>query len=172
MIRTVNPCDLIVCDLYWGMTDTPLSQTNPLDQFLCFSVYAAGLAFNRVYKPLLDRFGITYPQYIALAALRGKDGQTVSELGEKLFLESNTLTPLVKRLEAAGLVSRTRDKQDERVVRLSLTEAGRGIADEALGCVPADVLQATGMDYVTLGKLNDEMVKLGTVLRSNAGRTK
>ena len=73
----------------WRMTDTDQNAetANPLDQFLCFSVYAAGLAFNRVYKPLLDRFGITYPQYLAIVALSRKDGQKVSELGEKLFLE-------------------------------------------------------------------------------------
>jgi len=151
-------------------TDPSASRGNPLDQFLCFSVYAAGLAFNRVYKPLLDRYGITYPQYLALVALGSKDGQTVSELGEKLHLESNTLTPLIKRLEAAGLVTRTRDKQDERVVRLSLTEAGRNLADESLGCVPTEVLNATGLDLAALNALNDELVSLGAALRNNAGR--
>lgn len=153
-----------------GMTDTHPPQGNPLDQFLCFSVYAAGLAFNRVYKPLLDRYGITYPQYLALAALRSKQGQTVSELGEKLYLESNTLTPLIKRLEAAGLVTRTRDKQDERVVRLGLTEAGISLADQALGCVPSEVLEATGMDLEALEALNGELAALGAALRKNAGR--
>lgn len=143
---------------------------NPLDQFLCFSVYAAGLAFNRVYKPLLDRFGITYPQYLALVALSGNDRQTVSELGEKLHLESNTLTPLIKRLEAAGLVTRTRDKQDERVVRLSLTESGTTLANEALGCVPADVFKATGMDHAALEALNEKLATLGAALRNTAGR--
>lgn len=154
------------------MTETLQTARNgsPLDQFLCFSVYAAGLAFNRVYKPLLDRFGLTYPQYLAIVALSAKDGQTVSELGEKLFLESNTLTPLIKRLEAAGLLSRTRDKKDERVVRISLTEAGRRIADEALSCVPAEILQATGMEQGTLGEMNDKLVALGLALRSRVGR--
>ena len=149
-------------------TDIPAPANSPLDQFLCFSVYSAGLAFNRVYKPLLDRFGITYPQYLALVALSSKDGQTVSELGEKLHLESNTLTPLIKRLEAAGLVVRTRDKRDERVVRLTLTEAGNGVAREALGCVPAEVLKATGMDLATLQALNEQLATLGTVLRKTA----
>ncbi|MCA1199642.1 MarR family transcriptional regulator [Sphingomonas sp. R647] len=151
------------------MTDTlpPASEGEPLDQFLCFSVYAAGLAFNRVYKPLLDRFGITYPQYLALVALRGADGQTVSALGAKLHLESNTLTPLIKRLEAAGLVTRTRDKQDERVVRLALTNAGRGLTDEALGCIPAAVLEATGMRPEELQALNHKLASLGAALRSD-----
>lgn len=151
-------------------TDPPAGAGNPLDQFLCFSVYAAGLAFNRVYKPLLDRYGLTYPQYLALTALSSKDGQTVSELGEKLHLESNTLTPLVKRLEAAGLVTRTRDKQDERVVRLGLTEAGSTLASEALGCVPAEVLKATGMDLAALEALNDQLAALGSALRNTSGR--
>lgn len=138
---------------------------NPLDQFLCFSVYAAGLAFNRVYKPLLDRFGITYPQYLAIVALSSKDGQKVSELGDKLFLESNTLTPLIKRLESAGLASRVRDSQDERVVRVTLTPAGRSLVDEALQCVPSEILHATGMSDDDLNELNRAMVTLGSALR-------
>lgn len=151
-------------------TDPYAPAGNPLDQFLCFSVYAAGLAFNRVYKPLLDPYGITYPQYLALVALSSKDGQTVSELGEKLHLESNTLTPLIKRLEAVGLVTRTRDKQDERVVRLSLTKSGSDLAGEALGCVPAEVLKATGMEQSALAALNAELAALGGALRNTAGR--
>jgi DNA-binding MarR family transcriptional regulator len=152
---------------YIVMTDMPASvESDPLDQFLCFSVYAAGLAFNRVYKPLLDRFGITYPQYLALVALRGSNSQTVSELGGKLYLESNTLTPLIKRLEAAGLVTRTRDKQDERVVRVSLTDAGRKLTDEALGCVPGAILEATGMSPGELKALNSNMASLGATLRN------
>ncbi len=146
-------------------TDTPSPAESPLDQFLCFSVYSAGLAFNRVYKPLLDRFGITYPQYLALVALSSKDSQTVSELGEKLHLESNTLTPLIKRLEAAGYVNRTRDKNDERVVRLTLTETGSNLTKEALGCVPTEVLKATGMDLAELQSLTEKLSNLGTALR-------
>ena len=151
-----------------GMTnaDQNAETANPLDQFLCFSVYAAGLAFNRVYKPLLDRFGITYPQYLAIVALSSKDGQKVSELGDKLFLESNTLTPLIKRLESAGLASRVRDSQDERVVRVTLTPAGRSLVDEALQCVPSEILHATGMSDDDLNELNRAMVALGSALRS------
>lgn len=146
----------------------PAYEGNPLDQFLCFSVYAAGLAFNRVYKPLLDRFDLTYPQYLALVALRGQEGQTVKELGAKLHLESNTLTPLFKRLEAAGLLTRTRDKQDERVVRLGLTPAGAKLTDEALGCVPTSILEATGMEASDLKSLNDKVAALGAALRNTA----
>ncbi|MFU7527385.1 MarR family winged helix-turn-helix transcriptional regulator [Qipengyuania sp. ASV99] len=151
-------------------TDSPADAGNPLDTFLCFSVYAAGLAFNRVYKPLLDPYGITYPQYLALVALSSKDGQTVSELGDKLHLESNTLTPLIKRLEAAGMVTRTRDKQDERVVRLSLTDSGSTLVDQMLGCVPAEVLKAAGLDQESLQALNDEIAAVGAALRNAAGR--
>lgn len=151
-------------------TTPPAPTGDPLDQFLCFSVYSAGLAFNRVYKPLLDPYGITYPQYLALVALSSKESQTVSELGERLHLESNTLTPLIKRLEAAGLVTRTRDKQDERVVRLGLTSAGSDLAKTALGCVPAEVLKATGMDEAALKTLNSNLAKLGAALRDPAAR--
>lgn len=153
-----------------SLTDPPAPSGHPLDQFLCFSVYAAGLAFNRVYKPLLDPFGITYPQYLALVAISSKEGQTVSEMGEKLHLESNTLTPLIKRLEAAGLVTRTRDKQDERLVRLGLTKAGRNLANHVLGCVPAEILAATGLDSAALDRLNTALVGLGAALRGNASQ--
>jgi MarR family transcriptional regulator, organic hydroperoxide resistance regulator len=154
------------------MTETPATahEGNSLDQFLCFSVYAAGLAFNRVYKTLLDPYGITYPQYLVLVALSSREDQTVSELGEKLHLESNTLTPLIKRLEAAGLVTRTRDKNDERVVRLTLTGTGNELAKAALGCVPAEVLKATGMDHASLDALNEKIAALGAALRNTAGR--
>lgn len=141
---------------------------DPLNQFLCFSVYATGLAFNRVYKPLLDRFGITYPQYLALVVLKSGEDRTVSELGRKLHLESNTLTPLIKRLEAAGLVTRTRDKLDERVVRVALTDAGQKLTDEALGCIPGAVLDATGMQLSDITALNDKLGALGAALRDSS----
>ncbi|MBN8831865.1 MAG: MarR family transcriptional regulator [Sphingomonadales bacterium] len=146
-------------------TDKSASAASPLDQFLCFSVYAAGLAFNRVYKPLLDRYGITYPQYLAIIALSARDGQKVSELGERLFLESNTLTPLIKRLEAAGLVSRRRDEHDERIVRVSLTDTGRALATEAQACIPAEILKASGLGENELRALNQQMTALGASLR-------
>lgn len=95
-----------------------------LADFLCFSIYSANLAFGKAYKPLLDQRGITYTQYIAIVALYDQDHQTVSGLGEKLFLESNTLTPILKKLESLGYVTRRRDPDDERQVVVSLTEAG------------------------------------------------
>ncbi|WP_363181617.1 MarR family winged helix-turn-helix transcriptional regulator [Sphingomonas quercus] len=134
---------------------------------LCFAVYSTGLAFNRVYKPILDRLGLTYPQYLAMVILRGEDGQTVGELGDQLFLDSSTLTPLIKRLEAAGLVTRRRDSEDERVVRVTLTDKGRAVAEEAK-CVPGEVLAATGRTPEQLGVLERAIVQLRDTLRANA----
>lgn len=150
-----------------AMTSTT-PPARPLDDHLCFSIYAAGLAFNRVYKPLLDRYGVTYPQYLAMVALSGREGQAVSELGETLFLESNTLTPLIKRLEGAGLVTRARDAADERVVRVSLTDAGRALLRDAEACVPGAVLAATGLDRDRLADLNAAVAGLGRHLREAA----
>jgi DNA-binding MarR family transcriptional regulator len=104
-----------------------------LSNFLCFAVYSANLAFGRAYKPILDAVGLTYTQYIAMVALSEEDDQTVSALGEKLFLESNTLTPILKKLEQTGYLRRARDPADERQVRLSLTAAGRRLLDTDLG---------------------------------------
>lgn len=136
-----------------------------LDQALCFAIYSAGLAFNRVYKPILDPLGLTYPQYLVMIALWEAEGQTVSELGQHLFLESNTLTPLLKRLEAAGLVSRARDKADERQVRVSLTEKGKGLLKDA-SCVPEQVLAATGLTVEQLTRLRGSISTLRDNLRA------
>lgn len=124
----------------------------PFDDYVCFSIYAAGLAFNRLYKHVLDRFGLTYPQYLVLVALRAQDDRTVGDLCTLLYLESSTLTPLLKRLEAAGLVTRTRDKADERVVRIRLTERGRTLAAD-IACVPGEMAQATGLGAEDLTQL-------------------
>ncbi|WP_395397236.1 MarR family transcriptional regulator [Novosphingobium sp. BL-8A] len=147
-------------------SDLPASASvDPFADLLCFSVYSTGLAFNRIYKPLLDKLGLTYVQYLALIALTRRDDQTVSELGESLFLESNTLTPLIKRLEAAGFVTRRRDTADERVVRVALTEKGRETMKEAR-CVPQEVLAATGMTIPELKHLNETMKALRGNLRA------
>src|ERR1700737_1717466 len=92
---------------------------------LCFAVYSTAHAFNRVYKPLLDRLGLTYPQYLVMLALWERDGVPLKDIGERLFLDSGTLTPLLKRLEAAGLVKRTRSTEDERQVKIVLTALGQ-----------------------------------------------
>ena len=91
---------------------------------LCFAVYSTAHAFNRVYKPLLDRLGLTYPQYLVMLVLWERDDIPVKEIGDKLLLDSGTLTPLLKRLEAAGLIKRIRSRQDERQVLISLTPRG------------------------------------------------
>lgn len=113
-----------------------------LDHQLCFALYSASLAMTKLYKPLLDELGLTYPQYIAMLALWEEDGMTVSALGERLHLDSGTLTPLLKRLESAELVARLRDVDDERRVRIRLTPAGRKLRTKATR-IPACVLDAT-----------------------------
>lgn len=148
----------------------PETGTPDLDAFLCFAVYSAGLAINRAYKPLLDRYGLTYSQYLLMVALRARDGQAVSELGEQLFLESNTLTPLIKRLEAAGLVGRRRDTKDERVVRVSLTAEGQRLISEASDCVPAQIGTAMGLPLQDLMALKDQVVRLRDQLLENRAR--
>src|SRR6202167_1701145 len=96
-----------------------------LDNQLCFAVYSTAHVFNRVYKPLLDRLGLTYPQYLVMLVLWERDDVPVKEIGERLYLDSGTLTPLLKRLEAADLIRRTRSTQDERQVLIALTAKGR-----------------------------------------------
>lgn len=128
-----------------------------LADFLCFAVYSANLAFGRAYKPILDRLGLTYPQYIAIVALWEDDNQTVGSLGEKMFLESNTLTPLLKKLEAMGYVRRRRDPADERQVVVSLTEAGRRLREKGLGM---SLLKECGLAPDEFSKLQKGVVTL------------
>jgi DNA-binding MarR family transcriptional regulator len=113
-----------------------------LDNQLCFALYSASLAMTKLYKPLLDELGLTYPQYLVMLVLWEGDGLMVSELGQRLSLDSGTLTPLLKRLESAGLVSRLRDAADERRVHIHLTAAGRRLKARAAK-VPACVLAAS-----------------------------
>lgn len=112
---------------------SPRSEAARLADFMCFAVYSTNLAYSRVYKPVLDELGLTYPQYVALIALWEEHRQTVKSLSEKLFLEPSTVTPMVKRLEAMGFVRRERDSEDERNVRLSLTDAGRHLREKGFG---------------------------------------
>lgn len=122
---------------------TPKDPTTPrLADFLCFAIYSANLAFGRAYKPILDELGLTYTQYIAIVALSEADNQSVGSLGEKLFLESNTLTPILKKLEALGYIRRQRDPADERQVRVSLTPEGRNLRVKAL---PMNLVAAAGL---------------------------
>ncbi|MBB2205047.1 MarR family winged helix-turn-helix transcriptional regulator [Gluconacetobacter takamatsuzukensis] len=151
------------------MTETVSAQR--VEDFLCFSLYAASHAFNRLYQPLLEPLGLTYPQYLVLTVLWAEDGLLVGQIGEKLALVSSTLTPLLKRLEGAGLVARTRDRQDERQVRVTLTEAGHAMRDRAAG-IPACVLSATGLSLEKLLRLKDEIDALRHMVeqhKDNAG---
>ncbi|GAB4356648.1 MAG: MarR family transcriptional regulator [Oricola sp.] len=116
----------------------------PLGSLICFSVYSAEHAFNQLYRGLLGELGLTYPQYLVLTLLWAKDDRTVSELGSALRLQSNTLTPLLKRLEALRLVARRRDREDERVVRVTLTGQGRSLQERAAE-IPQCVGRATGL---------------------------
>ena len=113
-----------------------------LADFLCFAVYSANLAYGRAYKPILDELGVTYTQWITIVALWEQDGQTVGGLGEKLFLESNTLTPILKKLEGLGYLRRRRDPADERQVIVSLTEAGRQLREKG---AQRTLVRATGL---------------------------
>ena len=130
-----------------------------LENQICFAVYSTAHAFNRIYKPLLDRLGLTYPQYLVMLVLWERDGLTVSEIGEQLYLDSGTLTPLLKRLEGAGLLERVRDAQDERRVRITLTPQGRALRDAAEK-IPACVLQST---QCTLPELQALTQRLGAL---------
>ena len=141
----------------------PAEPSLKLDDFLCFAVYSAGHSFNRLYRPLLDRLGLTYPQYLAMVALWDADGVTVGELGQRLGLESSTLTPLLKRLEAMELVSRARDPKDERQVRLSLTEKGRALREPAC-TVPVELTAASGMTPEEYTKIREGLDTLRAAL--------
>lgn len=128
-----------------------------LSEFLCFAVYSTNLAFGKAYKPKLERLGLTYTQYITLVALWEQDDQTVGSLGEKLFLESNTLTPILKKLENMGYVQRQRDPEDERQVRIRLTVSGRQLRDEGSD---VDLFEATGLTTEEFTQVQRAVVKL------------
>ena len=134
-----------------------------LDSQLCFSLYAASMAVGRTYKPLLDRLGITYPQYLALLALWEEDGRLVGAIAARLGLEPSTMTPLVKRLEAAGLVTRARNPDDERQVRVRLTERGVALREEC-GCLAEALVARSGMAGPQLAALNRDVQALRDAL--------
>ena len=139
-------------------TDQPAAAAIvPLSDYLCFAVYSANLAFGKAYKPILDELGLTYTQYITIIALWETDNQTVSGLGEKLFLESNTLTPILKKLEAMGYLERQRDPEDERQVRISLTKNGRRLREKAL---KKNLVEATGLAPDEFAKVQKAIVTL------------
>ncbi|HZY19782.1 MAG TPA: MarR family transcriptional regulator [Ramlibacter sp.] len=130
-----------------------------LDNQLCFALYSASLAMTKLYKPLLDELGLTYPQYLAMLALWEEDGVSVSRLGERLHLDSGTLTPLLKRLEAAGFVARLRAVEDERRVHVTLTAAGRKLRSRAEK-IPGCILEASQCSIPDLVRLTRELQSL------------
>ena len=130
-----------------------------IDQMLCFAVYSAGHAFTRFYKPRLDALELTYPQYLVFLVLWEKDDLTVKALGDKLFLDSGTITPLIKRLEARGLVERRRDEDDERQVRIRLTGEGRALKARA-AAIPLAAVQGSGLSLEGVDVVDEVVVDL------------
>ena len=142
-------------------------ETRTLGNQLCFAVYSTAHALNKVYKPLLDPLGLTYPQYLVMLILWDEDEVTVKDLGQRLQLDSGTLTPLLKRMEANGLVTRRRSDQDERRVVIALTEAGHALNAKAAG-VPRDLLCVSGLTLDGLADLRANLVALRDQLNASS----
>ena len=147
------------------MTDTkvPKRRTARLEEQLCFVIYQAGHAFTRMYRSALAELGLTYPQYLVMLVLWDGDGMTVKALGERLSLDSGTLTPLLKRLEAAGLIRRERGREDERQVHLHLTQTGEALREKG-ACVPAAMGEAIGGIVNSDGRLLGDLKALREAL--------
>ncbi|AXQ31569.1 MarR family transcriptional regulator [Solimonas sp. K1W22B-7] len=143
----------------------PRPEPIPLDGQLCFSLYGASIAINRTYKPMLDGLGITYPQYLVLSALWEGDGQTITDIANRLALEPSTITPLVKRLEQAGFLSRQRNPKDERQVTVRLTDKGKELQRET-GCLTDALLRKSGMTVKEIIALNEQVRTLRDALAS------
>lgn len=140
-----------------------------LGDFMCFAVYSTNLAYSRVYKPVLEALGLTYTQYVTIICLWEEDDQTVKGLSEKLFLEPSTMTPMLKRLEAMGYVRRERDREDERSVRVSLTDAGRALREKAFDYREITA-KAAGLAPDEFRALQKAIVNLRTNLVEAAGQ--
>jgi DNA-binding MarR family transcriptional regulator len=141
------------------MSEDAKTKTPVLQEQLCFSVYSLSLAINKVYRPLLKKLDLTYSQYLVMLVLWESDQRTVSDIGEQLFLDSATLTPLLKRLESAALVQRVRSSQDERQVIVGLTAQGRQLRQHAAGIMD-DMLCAMGCSLEELGALRERLNSL------------
>ena len=135
---------------------------------ICFAVYSTAHAFNRFYKPLLERLGLTYPQYLVMLVLWEHDGLAVKDIGERLFLDSGTLTPLLKRMEGMGLVKRTRSTADERQVLVALTAQGHALREKAR-TLPQSILAASQCSVSEIVAMKDEIVKLRDKLNAAIG---
>ncbi len=140
-------------------TGAPEINLLALDNQFCFALYSASHAMTKTYKPMLDQLGLTYPQYLVMLVLWEQDAILVKEIGARLFLDSGTLTPLLKRLEANGLVSRNRDPHDERQVRIVLSPQGRALR-QAAQTIPQQVLCASGQQVAALGKMRAELAQV------------
>jgi DNA-binding MarR family transcriptional regulator len=136
-----------------------------LDNHLCFSLYAVVHSYNKIYKSLLDPLDLTYTQYLVMLVLWERDDLTVKELGQRLLLDSGTLTPLLKRLEAAGRVRRTRDLEDERQVRITLTNEGRALKSDA-AAIPSEINRATGLAAPLIARLQKDLTGLRSGLEN------
>lgn len=137
-----------------------------LDNQLCFALHSTSLLMTKVYKPLLQALGLTYPQYLAMMVLWEEDGLTVGEISSRLLTDPGSLTPLLKRLEVEGLLSRTRSREDERVVVVELTAAGRALQDRAMG-IPHCILGASGLELDQLRKLQGDLIALRANLQAS-----
>ncbi len=141
----------------------PPGEPLPLDAQLCFSLYATTIAINRLYKPMLDSLGVTYPQYLVLSTLWEADGQTITAIADRLALEPSTITPLMKRLEAAGFVSRQRNPRDERQVQVFLTAKGKTLREGA-SCLTDSLLEHSKLTVPEIIALNDQVQRLRAAL--------
>jgi DNA-binding MarR family transcriptional regulator len=150
------------------MSAKKLNNPLPLDDQLCYAIYSAGMAIQRVYKPLLDELGLTYPQYLVLNILWREDNLTVGSIAERLALESSTLTPLLKRMEAAGLLRRTRNPANERQVVVGLTDKGRELRSRA-GCLADALLSSSGQSPTHLNQINRDVRELRDAIYEHAG---
>ncbi|MFC6339595.1 MarR family transcriptional regulator [Pseudomonas sp. CCM 7891] len=149
------------------MTTTPdTCESLLLDNQLCFALHSTSLLMTKAYKPLLQALGLTYPQYLALMVLWEEDGLTVGEISRRLLTDPGSLTPLLKRLEAEGLLSRTRSREDERVVVVELTDAGWALRDKAMD-IPQCILGASRLDMKQLRKLQADLLALRANLQSS-----
>jgi MarR family transcriptional regulator, organic hydroperoxide resistance regulator len=135
----------------------------PLHNQICFTLYATSMAVNRMYKPMLDEMGITYPQYLVLCVLGEEDGLTIGAIAGRLFLESSTITPPVKRMEQAGLVTRQRNDEDERQVQVRLTDAGRALLDKST-CLGETLIARSGTTFDQIDALNRRIQTLRDAL--------
>jgi DNA-binding MarR family transcriptional regulator len=137
----------------------PLDDPLALDNQFCFALYSASLAMTKTYKPFLDKVSLTYPQYLVMLVLWQQDDILVKTIGERLFLDSGTLTPLLKRLESSSLIARTRDDADERQVRITLTKEGRALKKKAQS-IPHQILCASGQPLEVLRDLREQLASL------------